>query len=67
MEGFKHLRIAYPVHRSGEHLLVPIDLMTDEEIDARCKQYQDAADGYLKHIAEFQAFKAERASRKNAS
>lgn len=59
-EGFTHLRIAYPVHRGGEHLLVPVQMMTDEEIDNRCAQFQSAADGYIKHIEEFQTFKRNR-------
>lgn len=61
LEGFEYLKIAYPVHRGGDHVLVPIEQMTDDEIDARCAQFQDAADGYLKHVAEFQTFKRDRA------
>lgn len=61
LHGFEHLKIAYPLHRGGDHLLVPIDQMTDDEIDARCAQFQESADGYLKHIEEFQTFKRERA------
>lgn len=61
LDGFKHLRIAYPVHRAGDHLLVPVDQLTDDEIDARCAQYQEAADGYLAHIEELQTFKSTRA------
>jgi hypothetical protein len=29
MAGFEHLRTAYPVHRGGDHLLVPVHLCTD--------------------------------------
>jgi hypothetical protein len=61
LAGFTHLRIAYPVHRNGEHLLVPVDKLTDQEIDLRCSQYQEAADGYIAHIEEFQTFKRARA------
>jgi len=60
LAGFEQLRIAYPVHRGGDHVLVPINQMTDDEIDARCAQWQSAADGYIKHIEEMQTYKRER-------
>ena len=60
LEGFDHLKIAYPIHRNGEHLLVPVDQMTDAEIDARCEQFQEAADSYRANIKEFQTFKRAR-------
>ena len=61
LDGFVHLKIAYPLHRNGEHLLVPIDQMTDAEIDARCAQFQEAADSYRAHIEEFYLYKEARA------
>ena len=49
MAGCEYLRTAYPVHRGGEHLLVPVHLCTDEELQERADEYYRAAKGYIKH------------------
>lgn len=56
MEGFEHLRTAYPVHRDGDHLLVPVHLCTDDELEARALEFLTAAKGYQKHAKEIRAY-----------
>ena len=56
LEGFEHLQEAYPVHRNGEHLLVPVHFVTDEEFELRCAQYEGAIKGYVKHVQEIRAY-----------
>jgi len=56
MEGFEHLRKAYPVHRGGDHLLVPVHLCSDEELEARAKEFEVAAKGYVKHALELRSY-----------
>ena len=56
MEGFEHLRKAYPVHRGGDHLLVPVYLCSDDELEARAQEFELAAKGYIKHSKEIRAY-----------
>jgi len=60
LDGFEHLRTAYPVHRGGDHLLVPVHLCTDEELEARAAEYEVAARGMRKHAKEIRAYIQER-------
>lgn len=63
LEGFEHLRTAYPVHRGGDHLLVPVNLCTDEELEARAVEFDAAAKGLRKHAKEIRAYIRERKNR----
>jgi len=56
LKGFEHLRTAYPVHRGGDHLLVPVHLCTDEELEYRALEFERAAKGYLKHAKEIRNY-----------
>jgi len=56
MAGFEHLRTAYPVHRGGDHLLVPVSLCTDEELEERAAEFDKAAKGYIKHAQEIRGY-----------
>lgn len=52
LQGFEHLRTAYTVHRGGEHLLVPVHLCTDEELQDRASEFTSAAKALRKHAKE---------------
>jgi len=56
MDGFENLHTAYPVHRGKEHLLVPVQLLTDAELEERAEQYEAAAAGYLKHADDIRRY-----------
>ena len=60
--GFEHLQKAYPVERSGERLLVPVHLLTDDELEARALEYEDMAKGCIAHAKEIRSFVRHRAS-----
>lgn len=60
LDGFEHLRTAYPVHRGNDHLLVPVHLCTDEELEARASEYEAAANGMRNHAKEIRAYIQER-------
>ena len=63
LDGFEHLRTAYPVHRGGDHLLVPVNLCTDEELEARAMKFEKSAKGIMKHAKELRAYIHERRDR----
>ena len=65
LDGFENLRTAYPVHREGDHLLVPVQLCTDEELEARAMEFEVAAKGMRKHAKELRAYIRERQDRKS--
>jgi hypothetical protein len=52
MEGFEHLQKAYPVERDDERVIMPIDMMTDEEVEKRAEEYKAMAAGCLNHAKE---------------
>lgn len=56
LKGFEHLRTAYPVHRGGEHLLVPVQLCSDEELEERAAEFTRAAKGLRKHAKEIKDY-----------
>lgn len=62
LKGFEHLRTAYPVHRGGEHLLVPVHLCTDDELEDRASEFIKAAKGLRKHAKEIRDYIMARAS-----
>jgi len=60
LHGFEHLRTAYPVHRDGDHVLVPVHLCTDEELLARAAEFKSQIKGLAKHAKEIEAYVAAR-------
>ena len=62
LPGFEHLQRGYQVEREGVRLLVPTDLLTDEEIDARADEYELMAVGCRAHARELRDFKERRSS-----
>lgn len=56
LPGFDHVQRAYPVMRGGERVLVPTDLLTDEEIVERCEDLRAMARGCMDHVKELQSY-----------
>lgn len=67
LPGFEHLQRGYQVEREGVRLLVPTDLLTDAEIDARADEYEAMAAGCRAHARELREFKGRRAMAQGAA
>ena len=66
LDGFEHLQKAYTVVRNNVNMLIPIDLLTDEELFSRAEEYKLMAKGCLKHAKEIKNFISNRSSSKVA-
>lgn len=60
LTGFEHLQVAYTVMRQGDIVLVPVDQLTDEEIENRAKEYDLMAEGCRAHALELRSYRRER-------
>lgn len=60
--GFNHMQKAYTIQRDGIHLLVPVEMLLDEEIEARAAEYDAMAQGCRDHARELREFRATRGS-----
>jgi hypothetical protein len=58
--GFRHLRQIYPLRRDGQIFLVPIDQMTDEEMNAKAATYDKASESYAEHAEELRRYRRTR-------
>ena len=56
LPGFKHLRKVYPIRRGGIIMLVPIDLLTDAEREAKAATYDRASVAFAGHAAEIRRY-----------
>lgn len=56
MAGFEHLQVAYTVERRGETVLVPVDQLTDPEIEDRALEYERMARGCRAHAKELRSY-----------
>jgi hypothetical protein len=56
LPGFKHLRRVYPIRRDGVVMLVPIDLMTVQERNAKADTYERASIGFAEHAEEIRRY-----------
>lgn len=56
LPGYKHLRRIYPIRRDEVIFLVPLEKMTDDEINAKIKVYNKASDGFAAHARELQRY-----------
>lgn len=61
MDGFDYMQKAYTVQRDGELLLVPVQCLSDEELEARAMEYEAMARGCLAHAKELRAYRRSRA------
>ena len=60
MDGFEHLQIAYTVERQGDVVLVPVNQLTDHELLARAREYDEMARGCRSHAREIRDYVRER-------
>lgn len=68
LDGFEHLQKSYPVSRNGVRLLVPVHMLTDDELEARAIEYIEMSKGCIAHAKEIRAFiKARNPQQKAAS
>lgn len=60
LDGFVHLQKAYPVKRGGVRELVPVELLSNEELELRASEYDAMADGCRAHAKEIRAYASSR-------
>lgn len=60
LPGFEHLQRAYTVVRDGVNVLVPVQLLTNAELEARANEYDAMARGCRAHAREIRSFVAGR-------
>jgi len=56
LPGFTHLRQGYLVIRNDERVLVPVDLLTSDELETRAAEYEQMARGCKAHAVEIRKF-----------
>lgn len=61
-EGFEYLRSAYTLHRAGDLVIVPLEQMTDDEIDARAEDLDRSSEGCKAHANELRRYKGMRSN-----
>lgn len=62
LPGFDYVQCAYPIERGGVRVLVPTDLLTDDEVEARAIEFEGMARGCIAHAKELRAYIRLRAS-----
>lgn len=67
LDGFEHLQKSYPVERKGVRLLVPVHMLTDDELEARAIEYMEMSKGCIAHAKEIRAFIKARAQSEGAA
>lgn len=60
LDGFEHLQVAYTVERNAQIVLVPVNQLTDAEIEARAQEYERMAISCRAHARELRSYKAAR-------
>lgn len=60
MEGFERLQKLYVIDVDGEQTYVPVDEMTDEQIDAKADELRRFAVGAMKHADELVRYRDSR-------
>lgn len=56
LPGYKHLRRIYPIRRDDVIFLVPLEKMTDAEINGKIKVYNKASRGFAAHARELKRY-----------
>lgn len=56
MTGFDHLQKAYTVTRENQVTLVPVTMLTDDELELRAREYEGMAAGCIAHADEIRTF-----------
>ena len=57
MQGFDYMQRAYTVERDDEICVVPVQLLTDEEIEGRAIDLESMARGCIAHAKELRAYR----------
>jgi hypothetical protein len=65
LEGFQHLQKAYTVERDGDRALVPIDLISADELLARAAEFKRQSKTLRDHAEEIELYVARRSSGKS--
>lgn len=60
LDGFEHLQVAYTFQREGRTVLVPVDLCSDFELEARARELDDMSRGCQAHAREIRGYIAAR-------
>ena len=60
LDGFQHMQKAYTVERRGETVLVPVDQLSFDEIEARACEYEAMAEGCVAHAQELRVYNRSR-------
>jgi hypothetical protein len=56
LDGFEHLQKAYPIERGEVRQLVPVNQMSDAELESRACELDDMAKGCTDHAQEIRTF-----------
>ena len=56
LPGFEHLQVAYPVEREGKQVLVPVNNLSDAELEQRAKEYDTMARSCRLHAREIRDY-----------
>ena len=56
LPGFKRLQKAYRIERDGDSMIVPIEAMTDAELEARAAEHDAMARGHRRHANEIRRY-----------
>jgi len=67
LPGFKHLQRAYKFERGGQTTIIPIEAMTDEELEAKADEHDKMARGHLGHAREIRRYLKARKSMRGAA
>ncbi len=67
LPGFEYLQQAYTVDRDDVVTLVPVDMLTDQELIARAKEYEEMAKGCRRHAYEIREFVRTRSEQRGAA
>lgn len=62
LTGFTYLQAVYPVDRDGESEIIPIEELSDGEIESKAAEYERMADGCRLHAAELRRYRSGRAA-----
>lgn len=67
LKGYECLQQAYTVERDDDRQLVPVALVTSEELLARAGEFRKQAKGLVRHAKEIEKYVAERESSEKAA
>lgn len=67
LPGFEHLKAGYEVERDGAKVIVPLAALTDADLSARAKEYEEMAKGCRRHAYEIREFVRSRSEQQGAA